>query len=431
MWREFKDTLRNLSARDGAIALVLRGLRSLARRGRGCLQVLTDLWFVATCGRSDLPKFNEHLNRLECRLGRTRLRSYPPIVGFALSNYCNQRCRFCALDMKHVERRVLLPAGSFERIKWLRFVREIWLSGAAGDSLVHPEFAGIVAAVRRVAPKSRLMLCTNGLALKGPNLEATDELDYINVSANAASEATYAALIKGGSFRQLMANLEGLARRKRPSAAVHLSMVLARSAVDDVEPMIDLAARLRFDAVEVYRYFPIPPGDGALPLSESTNEEPEIWERVRGLAAYARQRGVGYLVAGEPLAPCRSFNTVIQYRGIRGCHAPWSNGHISIGPSGQTAFSVCCSGVSLNLCVGDSAYADFRRVWNSQRMQEVRRTVNRPDDQQNDMCWLCRRFERADFGSKRELRELANRVRPEIRFTDSDDPIAFATETVG
>ncbi len=377
----------------------------------------------------DPPKFNEDLNRLERRLGRTRLRSYPPVVGFALSNYCNQRCRFCSLDLKHVERRILLPAESFERMRWLRFVREIWLSGAAGDSLVHPEFARIVAAVRRVAPKSRLMLCTNGLALKGESLEAADALDYINVSANAATESTYAALVKGGSFRQLMANLEALARRKRPSAAVHLSMVLARSAVDDVPPMIDLAARLRFDAVEVYRYFPIPPDEGALPLSEAVSE-PAIWDRVRGLAGYARDKRVGYVVAGEQLAPCRSFNTLVHYPGVRGCHKPWSNGHISIGPSGETAFSVCCSGVSLNLCVGDSAYVDFRRVWNCPRMQEVRRTVNRPDDEQNDMCWLCRRFERADFGSKRDLRDMASRKRPDIRFTEADEPIAFGTERI-
>jgi len=411
-------------------APVLRPARRAAWAACDTLRSIAGLSLGSFRYLQDPPKWNEALNRLERRFGRARLWSYPPVVGFALSNYCNQRCRFCSLDLKNVQRRVLLPAGSFARMKWLRFVREIWLSGAAGDSLVHPEFARIVAAVRRVAPKSRLMLSTNGLALKGANLEAAGELDYINVSTNAATEATYAALIKGGSFRQLMANLEGLARRKRPSAAVHLSMVLARSAVDDVRPMIELAARFRFDAVEVYRYFPIPPEDGALPLSEAVNDEPAIWDRVRGLAGYARARGVGYLVAGEQLAPCRSFNTLVQYRGIRGCHAPWSNGHISIGPSGETAFSVCCSGVSLNLSVGDSAYVDFRRAWNCRRMQEVRRTVNRPDDRQNDMCWLCRRLERANFGSKRELRELASRVRPDIRFTEGDDPIAFATEKV-
>jgi len=410
--------------------LVPRPVRRAAWAVCDTLRSVAGLSLFAFRYFQDPPKFNEDLNRLERRLGRARLLSYPPVVGFALSNYCNQRCRFCSLDLKHVQRRVLLPTESFERMKWLRFVREIWLSGAAGDSLVHPEFARIVAAVRRVAPKSRLMLSTNGLALKGANLEATGALDYINVSANAATETTYAALVKGGSFRQLMANLEALARRKRPSAAVHLSMVLARSAVEDVPPMIELAARLRFDAVEVYRYFPIPPDDGALPLSEAVNDEPEIWDRVRGLAGYARDRGVGYLVANEQLAPCRSFNTLVHYRGIRGCHRPWSDGHISIGPSGETAFSVCCSGVSLNLCVGDSAYVDFRRVWNCRRMQEVRRTVNRPDDQQNDMCWLCRRFERADFGSKRELRDRASRERPGIRFTEADDPIAFATEKV-
>jgi hypothetical protein len=139
---------------------------------------------------------------------------------------------------------------------------------------------------------------------------------------------------------------------------------------------------------------------------------------------------VGYLVAGQQLAPCRSFDTAVQYPGIAGCWSPWSNAHINLGDDGQRALSICCSGVSLNLTVGDSAYVDFRSVWNCQRMQEVRRTVNARDERQNNMCWLCRRLQRADYGSKRQLRELAGRKRPSIGFTGSDDPIAFPTEKV-
>jgi MoaA/NifB/PqqE/SkfB family radical SAM enzyme len=409
---------------------IARLLRAMARSAYRYGQSARDLLVAAASVGHNPPKFNECLNRLECRWSRSRLWSYPPVVGFAMSNYCNQRCRFCSLDLKQVTRRVVLPADLFEQMAWLRYVREIWLSGAAGDSLVHPEFARIVRAVRRTAPKSRLMVCTNGLGLCGENLEATDHLDYLNVSANAAAEPTYATLIRDGSFHRLMANLESLSERKRPSLAVHLSMVLARSAVPDVKPMIDLAARLNFDAVEVYQYFPIPPVEGALPLSEATNDEPDLWHGVRQLSDYAREKGVGYIVAGEQLAPCRSLNTAVRYPGASGCCSPWSNGHISIGPDGEKAFSICCSGVSLNLAIDDAAFVDFRRVWNSPRMQEVRRTVNASDDRQNNMCWLCRRFERADYGSKGQLRELAARKRPSIAFTASDDPIAFPLSRV-
>lgn len=409
---------------------IVRLARSLARSAYRHAHSARDLLLALAAYGPNPPKFNECLNRVECRLGRSRLRSYPPVVGFAVSNYCNQRCRFCSLDSKQVPRRVVLPADLFERMEWLRYVREIWLSGAAGDSLVHPEFARIVRAVRRIAPRSRLMLCTNGLGLRGENLEATDRLDYLNISANAATEPAYGALIRGGSFGRLMENLQALSERKKPSLAVHLSMVLARSAVPDVQPMIDLAARLKFDAVEVYQYFPIPPVEGALPLSEATHDEPEVWRGVRELSGYAREKGIGYIVAGEQLVPCRSLNTGVTYPGTGGCCSPWSNGHISIGPDGEKAFSICCSGVALNLAVDDSAFVDFRKVWNSPRMQEVRRTVNGPDDRQNNMCWLCRRFERADYGSKGQLRELAARTRPSIAFTASDDPIAFPLSRV-
>jgi MoaA/NifB/PqqE/SkfB family radical SAM enzyme len=402
----------------------------LARAAYRHAQSAKDVLLAVASLGHNLPRLNESINRLECRYGRHRLWGYPPVVGFALSNYCNQRCRFCSLDLKHVTRRVVLPAEIFEHMTWFRYVREIWLSGAAGDSLVHPDFARIARTVRRLAPKSRLMVCTNGLGLCGENLEATDCLDYINISANAASEPTYGVLIKGGSFRRLLANLEALSDRKKASLAVHLSMVLARSAVSDVAPMIDLAARLKFDAVEIYQYFPIPPVDGALPLSESLNDDPNAWDAVRQLAGYAREKGVGYIVAGEQLAPCRSFNTVVKYPGAGGCSSPWSNGHISIGPDGEMAFSICCSGVSMNLAVEDLAFADFKRIWNCQRMQDIRRTVNACDDRQNNMCWLCRRLQRADYGSKRELRELAGRKRPSIGFTASDDPIAFPKEKV-
>ncbi len=409
---------------------IVRLFRAVGRWGYRHAHSAKDvLVALASLGHNPV-RFNECLNRLERRYGRTWLRSYPPVVGFALSNYCNQRCRFCSLDLKQIARREVLPAELFEQMTWLGRVREIWLSGGAGDSLVHPEFARIVRGVRRLAPKSRLMVCTNGLGLSGENLEATDHLDYLNISANAACEATYGRLIKGGSFGRLLANLEALSRRRPPRLAVRLSMVLARSAVGDVQPMIDLAARLKFDAVEIYPYFPIPPVDGALPVSEALHDDPEAWHAVRQLSEHARQRGVGYIVAGEPLARCRAANTVVAYPGAGGCSSPWSKAQIGIGPGGERAFSICCSGVSLNLAVEDSAIVDLRRVWNCRRMREVRRTVNARDDLQNNMCWLCRRLERADYGSKAQLREEASRARPSIQFTGSDDPIAFPTEQI-
>ena len=147
----------------------------------------------------DPPKWNEALNRLERRFGRTRLRSYPPVVGFALSNYCNQRCRFCSSGLE--ERPTAGPlAGGVLRADEVAPVRPRDLAQRGGGRFARPPG---VRPDRRRRPQGRPQVAAHALderaGLKGANLEATDDLDYINVSANAATEATYAALIKGGA----------------------------------------------------------------------------------------------------------------------------------------------------------------------------------------------------------------------------------------
>jgi 2-iminoacetate synthase ThiH len=95
---------------------VLRPMRRGAWAACDTLRSIAGLSLGSFRYFQDPPAWNATLNRLERRLGRMKLRSYPPVVGFALSNYCNQRCRFCSLDLKDVKRRVLLPAESFERM---------------------------------------------------------------------------------------------------------------------------------------------------------------------------------------------------------------------------------------------------------------------------------------------------------------------------
>lgn len=322
---------------------------------------------------------NELLNGLERALGRTTLWSYPLTVGINTSNICNQHCRFCFTDNARMRQKNWLTADVFEGMTWLRHVPSICLSSGLGDPLVNPHFAEIAATVRRIAPRSSIFCFTNGQALSGANLDAiVHNFSWLHVSVNAVREDTYSAIIQG-DYQRMMTNLRELARRRPKSLKVELSLVLVKQNVGDVKPLIDFASECGFEQVSVCHY--VAWTDETTPdllgATESVRNDPDVVRELKALAEYSKTKRVSFYFpqTNVPLGQCQE---------------PWTSAFLTTDEWGERTLTVCCSGSYMNLYTDLASYRDFRRIWNSDRMRMLRRTVNAPTSEQNTLCRLCR-----------------------------------------
>lgn len=350
------------------------------------------------------PGFNRTLNAVETFLGRGKLWSYPAKVCLTLTNFCNQECRFCGYDPHHLNPRADLDPELIGKMRWLRLVSEIWLSGGIGEPLAHPRFLEIVEILRRIAPRARLNLGTNGLLLSGTTLDCLPLLDRLDISVNAATETTYRSVIRGGDFARLMHNLETVSRRKPRELFVRLTVVLTRATCVDVAPLIDLATRLGFDSVGVYPYLPMD-GGGKLPAEDSPSSNATIEQGMQYCAAYAERKGIGF-----------GYSQYAAYA-IGTCHAPWHEAYLGISPIGtRNKFRLCCSGLDVCMTMDPSVCVHFKRLWNSERLQHIRRTVNAREAGQNNLCWSCRVLHLPRPTSYDRLRQRAHVERPDIVF---------------
>lgn len=322
------------------------------------------------------------LNGLESSLRRTKLLSYPLTLGMNLSNICNQRCKFCVQDNSKMETNNWITADIFKSMKWLRFVPDIYLFAGSGEPLVNPHFPEIVKVVREVAPKSRICMFTNGQALNGNNLDATvNYMDLVHISLNAVSKTAFDAVVRGDHSR-VMNNLESLSGR-RNGLDVELSMVLTKHNQDEIVPMVDLAHDLGFSRVIACYFVPMAwPGNNIEFGADDAPDKEYTEIRADEYKEYAKKHSIGLVLPQDT-------------SGTRACMSPWRTAYISNDHIGEQVFRICCSGFSMNTYMTLDSYTNFKRVWNSPRMQEIRRTVNLPAEQQNTMCRMCREIPRS------------------------------------
>jgi MoaA/NifB/PqqE/SkfB family radical SAM enzyme len=420
-WKAISYRLEELGLMNYAVVspeLLLKESRVFRMKLLRFLRSIGDFFMLPVWYVKSPARFNKVLNRVEFKLKRTRLFTYPTDLGINISNVCNQQCLFCAYNPRHIKNNNWLEPGLFKKMKWLRFVSRITLFAGRGESFVNPHFIEIVKVIKKMAPGIRMETFTNGIALKGEILDTVlTHFKGVHISLNAALKETYNSVIKGGDYDSVMHNLEELSRRKPKGFTVELSMVLTRQTVSDVMPMIDLAARLKFGKVIVVHYILTDVSrKSVIDIHESVKDDPQIMEPIKQMRSYALERGVELVISEASNPP------VI-------CDLPWTSAYITNDYYMEKIFIVCCSGIEMNTFVGDSIYTNFKKTWNSKRMQLIRKTVNSELHLQNNMCFMCRNTDRMKPDWKQHLHELGKERN--ISFDENyDTPFAFEKELI-
>jgi uncharacterized Fe-S cluster-containing radical SAM superfamily protein len=172
-------------------------------------------------------------------------------------NKCNLRCIMChfSFDKVFYQRSQLMSPETFAAIARTTrpYTRKLVLS-AASEPTASPHFGDIL----RIAGTSgfpEIGFLTNGNLLSDALIEAVLDsgVTEVCVSVHAARAETYAHILRGGSLKKAIGNVEKLLARRRERGTalprIQFNVALMRSNVDELVEIMETAARLGVDAV--------------------------------------------------------------------------------------------------------------------------------------------------------------------------------------
>ena len=323
--------------------------------------------------------------------------SSPAFLQIEPVGQCNLRCRMCSIPY----RRDGPPHGppaflAFDAFRTLvdaaPAARELQLQGL-GEPLLHPRFFDMVAYA--AARGIRVSTNTNGTLLTARNAErcVTSGLDALHFSLDAASPALYERIRVRARFATVVRNLGRLMETRRRLASerpsVRLVMVLMRSNLSEIAPLVSLAHAHGVGAVFVqhlcHEY-----GESALPAQylpmrdfvarESLAGEPDrgrIAERVAEARAVAARLGVDLrLPETAPAAPRRRCDWP-----SRGPYLAWDG----------SAMPCCMVSTPDRATLGNALREGLETVWNGEAYRDFRRRL--ASDDPPEICRSCALYE--------------------------------------
>jgi radical SAM protein with 4Fe4S-binding SPASM domain len=177
----------------------------------------------------------------------------PSRLQIEITGACNLRCRMCLVRYRPRLGRVE-GAFPFERfvalLDELPDLEQITLQGL-GEPLLHPDLVAMVADAKRRG--LRVGFNTNGTLLTEANSEAlvAAGTDWMHVSMDGATAATFEHIRDGAHFGQVLRNLRRLvavrARLASATPSIQLNAVLMRSNIHELDDLVRLAADVGVD----------------------------------------------------------------------------------------------------------------------------------------------------------------------------------------
>jgi len=188
---------------------------------------------------------------------RSRIAFRPLKIEMDVTNQCNLRCVMChfSLDSFHRAPRAHISVERFSQLAHQAFHRAHQVSLSYGtEPLLHRDIDELIRQLARHRVPHKY-LNTNGLLLRSSTVETMIEqhFDFLLVSVDAATAATYERIRVGASFETLLSRLHLLRETKAAHAVEHprvgLGFVLMRHNLDELPEFIDFAARVGASSV--------------------------------------------------------------------------------------------------------------------------------------------------------------------------------------
>jgi len=266
----------------------------------------------------------------------------PLLVAIEPTTRCNFKCVHCSRAFSS-EMPVDMSFDLFDGIVPLaRTAYELYLFGDGEALLDVPRHLAMISRIYQQDPSCALGFSTNGKLLTPEvyQLYAAAGLQYIQLSIDAATKELYDVMRRGGSFDELLANLEGIAalreRSKTRQPQLRLATVISKQNYRQLPILADLAKRYGFSSWYITAEYPHNPGRDLLRLtSEDLVELQSIsTDIIRSYKSY-------YFTVFDPCLGLPSDDRSekwLEYNSPVYCTVPWqrfelkANGDVKICP---------------------------------------------------------------------------------------------------
>jgi MoaA/NifB/PqqE/SkfB family radical SAM enzyme len=204
-------------------------------------------------------KIRSHINYLSYAnkvLQNDNIKYTPPVFIATISDTCNLRCPTCLYLLENPEKFInsFLTVDKFKDILQKynahKIAKVIFLSG--GEPLLHPHFDQLIDISRDydLIPK----ISTNGILIR-KHIHALKKVDYVNVSLDAYNYGSF-RVNRGGTERQFENIIEGIKLLKANNINFSLSFLLSADNVSEVSAMLEFAAKLEPNFVNLHNINP-------------------------------------------------------------------------------------------------------------------------------------------------------------------------------
>lgn len=327
----------------------------------------------------------------------TLVPSLPRELQVEVTAACNLRCRMCLVRYQPPLNRAE-GSISFETFRKavdaLPDLEKVTLQGL-GEPLLAPDLFRMIeyASARGI----RMGFNTNATLLTRARAERLVRagLDWLCVSLDGATAATYEGVRDGASFEKVRANVAGLVDVMRELGAdrprLSIVFVAMRRNIADLANLVRLASEWGIPNVRVqnlsHSFSDTDPAGRFREIREFTAAE-ALWQRpedVLGAGAFddarrvARELGVDLRLPDVDETPATG-----RRAGSPGCAWPWTDAYVT--HDGKV--EPCCMVMgSERATLGDLAVDDFESIWRSDGYVEFRRALL--TDEPPDVCRGC------------------------------------------
>lgn len=226
---------------------------------------------------------NKQINKVELKLKRERLNSYPTTVYLEPTLRCNSNCMMCNRQVVRKEEVLqgdYLSWDTFNKVKPFFSTAEEVLFGGFGEPLLHKDFIPMTKEIKKYNPY--LYFYTNGLSLT-PEIAKElilTKVDEVCISFGGATEDTYQK-IRGVPMAPIVENIRKFNELKKSLGSskpkISLAIVVMRSIFKELVDIVDIAKDIGVTKMEMAN---IVTQDENL-LDESPWRHRDEYERIR------------------------------------------------------------------------------------------------------------------------------------------------------
>jgi len=342
-------------------------------------------------GYGKTKRKNYKLNRKEAAKGKLRLRSLPLSLYMDVNLQCNLQCPSCfRSDPQYKDKDwPCMSYDLFQRAAHALFptALRVVLSGG-GESLLHKDIDSMLALC--VHYQARPILYTNTTPLTPDRLTLLAQAGTVlGLSIDAATRDTFEALRYPAKWDGMVRKLETIKDMLAGDGGrffPYIGAVIQQKNLNELNELVELAHAYGLELIKFTKFEPYYAAlRGEVPDAEEVAAAlVDVYHKAnqRRIRLYVPDYGKTAVSAilqelrlrNERLATRMDADNPdrwVHYPDARSkdCQIPWSECMVT--PEGKLTPG-CCSGFEL----GDLAHSRFEEIWNNQKYQQLRKTVN-------------------------------------------------------